>query len=119
MLKFLELFLFLENSHDSTKFWENSKNKNFSEYGPWCLFAVGELSLKELHTLDVSNNQLVSSRGLGQCVGLQTVNLSHNHLSTVDDLHTLPLLQHLDVSQNALMQVSIIKWIILLNTEDC
>ena len=73
---------------------------------PIISFPVGGLSsLKKLHSLNVSYNQLITSKTLGEAPTVQHLDLSHNHLPLVDDLDKLGLLQWLDVSGNNLLQV--------------
>ena len=72
------------------------------------LFSDGLDSLRALHTLDVSHNQLISCQGLRDVVTIQRLEMSHNHLPAIDGIVSLGLLQHLDVSSNNIMEVGLI-----------
>ena len=72
-------------------------------------FADGLNSVKSLHTLDLSHNQLITTRGLSDTPSLQCLDVSANHLQSVDDLDDLALLQTLRASGNNLMQVHLVK----------
>ena len=63
--------------------------------------------MKQLHTLDLSHNQLITSRGLHEAPSVQCLDLSNNHLQGVDDLENLAILQRLSASGNNLMQVRV------------
>ncbi len=71
------------------------------------LIPLGGLeSLQELHSLDISHNELITCRGLKSVLTLQWLDISHNHLPSLDDLDFLGLLQHLNASNNNIIQVS-------------
>ena len=70
-------------------------------------FLAGLDSLRKLHSLNLSHNQLITSRGLSDVTTLQEVDLSNNHLQNLDSLEDLPLLQSLRAASNNLMQVSL------------
>ena len=63
--------------------------------------------MKCLHTLDLSHNQLITTKGLGTVPTLQEVDLSMNHLPSLDDLEPLGLLQVLNAGGNNIIQVRI------------
>lgn len=65
-------------------------------------------TLRRLHTLNVSHNQLIGCQGLGATPTLQMIDMSHNHLQHVEDLEKLCLLLSLDVSSNNLLNVRIV-----------
>jgi Leucine-rich repeat (LRR) protein len=69
------------------------------------LLIGGLVGLQKLHSLIISNNQLITSRGLSSAPTLQYLDMSHNHLATVDDIQALGLLQVLKLGHNSLMQV--------------
>ena len=62
-------------------------------------------SHKSLHTLDMSHNDLISTKGIGECVTLQVLDLSHNHLTSIDEVGKLCLLRHLVAFNNNIMEV--------------
>ena len=62
---------------------------------------------RQLHTLDVSHNELISTRGLSDCISLQVLDISNNHLTNIDELNKLCLLRYLTASANNIMEVSI------------
>lgn len=70
------------------------------------LFTGGIESLRRLHTLKLSHNQLISTTGLNDTPTLQMIDMSSNHLQMVEDVSKLCLLQSLMVSSNNLQKVS-------------
>ena len=62
---------------------------------------------RQLHTLDVSHNELISTRGLSDCISIQVLDISNNHLTNIDELNKLCLLRYLTASANNIMEVSI------------
>ena len=62
---------------------------------------------RQLHTLDASHNELISTRGLSDCISIQVLDISNNHLTNIDELNKLCLLRHLTASANNIMEVSI------------
>lgn len=68
------------------------------------LFTGGTESLRRLHTLKLSHNQLISTTGLNDTPTLQMIDMSSNHLQTVEDVSKLCLLQSLMVSSNNLQK---------------
>lgn len=63
--------------------------------------------LKNLKELDVSKNQLSGLRLEGFTLySLRELNCSSNNLNSVDDFVLFPNLEKLDVSENALLEVS-------------
>ncbi len=58
--------------------------------------------------MNVSNNQLINTIGLSNCINLQYIDLSSNNLSSIDDLDMLPILIELNGSRNNLLQVCLI-----------
>ena len=73
------------------------------------VFPAGLADLRRLHTLQLSHNQLISSRGIGELVTLQQVDLSYNLLPRLDDMQQLALLQVVKATGNNLMQASQIR----------
>lgn len=73
----------------------------------FCLFVKTAAlnSLRRIHTLNLSNNQIVSSEGLEEAITVQYVDLSHNYLQHFTDVSKLCLLTHLDLSCNNLLEV--------------
>lgn len=68
-------------------------------------FNTTDLSLKLIHTvkhLDLSNQNLTSTKGLEHFKNLEKLNLSHNIISDSSFLNALPNLTELDVSFNQL-----------------
>ena len=73
-----------------------------------CIFndIVGGLeTLRRLHTLKLSHNQLINTTGLGDTPTLQVLDISANHLQAVEDIEKLCLLLSLDVSANNILKV--------------
>ena len=62
-------------------------------------------TLRRLHTLKLSHNQLIGCQGLGATPTIQMIDMSHNHLQHVDDIEKLCLLLSLNVSSNNLLNV--------------
>ena len=60
----------------------------------------------KLHTLIISDNQLITSKGLVDVPTVQVLDLSRNHLPVLDGIEHLGLLQTLDCRNNNLMAVS-------------
>ncbi|KAG2493820.1 hypothetical protein HYH03_008038 [Edaphochlamys debaryana] len=66
---------------------------------------AGLRQLRLLKILDLSNNRLVSIRGLAACECLRELRLSHNALQSLEPLAGLPQLQVLVASHNRLAQL--------------
>mmetsp|Transcript_3090 Transcript_3090/g.6396 ORF Transcript_3090/g.6396 Transcript_3090/m.6396 type:complete len:570 (-) Transcript_3090:4946-6655(-) len=62
-------------------------------------------SLRRLHTLDVSNNQLSSLEGLELLSGLKCLYMTHNRLESLDGLERNQGLLELDVAQNPIKTI--------------
>ena len=81
----------------------------FSAIFQSCLFvfSVGLDPLKQLHTLDVSHNQLSSTRGIAVTAAtLQELYVGHNFLPTLDELDKMGVLRKVNLDGNNVMQVS-------------
>lgn len=72
-------------------------------------------SLKHLHTLSLAHNQLITTRGLGDCPSIQRLCVSHNHLPSLTDLERLGLLQEMEACSNNLMQIPLFSNHVLLS----
>lgn len=79
---------------------------------------AGVSQLRFLRVLDLSHNKLTSTRGLVAAAAeraatdeknleaLEKLVLSHNQISSVDEVASLPRLEHLDVAHNNMKQLS-------------
>ncbi|CAG5126227.1 unnamed protein product, partial [Candidula unifasciata] len=73
-------------------------------------------SLRRVHTLNLSHNQLVSSDGLEDAITVQHLDLSHNYLQRVANISKLCLLSDLILACNNLRQVPELQNQVLLQT---
>lgn len=108
---------FLEKNANALSKWqaeviqavkETSKHKKHEHFELTFkyLAADGLSPLRHLHTLLVSNNQLVSTEGLDLCPTIQHLDLSGNYLTAIKGVEKLGLLLELDASSNNLSEVS-------------
>ncbi len=65
------------------------------------------VGLKKLQYLNLAANQLISTRGLSLVNSLISLDLSSNHLTSLDEMESLALLQVLNVSRNTIQEVRV------------
>ncbi len=67
---------------------------------------LSEQELTKVRTLDLSNKQISSLKGLEYFTNLEELKLSENGLSTID-LSSLPFIKHLELQSNALSSIDL------------
>ncbi|XP_075264960.1 uncharacterized protein LOC142357166, partial [Convolutriloba macropyga] len=63
------------------------------------------VGLKRLQQLNISANQLISTRGLSLVSSLTTLDVSSNHITALDEIESLAVLQVLVASGNAIQEM--------------
>ena len=73
-----------------------------------CVHLGSLVGLKRLQQLNISANQLISTRGLSLVSSLTTLDVSSNHITALDEIESLAVLQVLIASGNTIQEVSML-----------